>query len=328
MNEAEIYKYQKQQQIDLIWEQLKILKPYLEDEKLTDIMINQNGRIFLDSKDGMIETDVYIDEYKRNSIADLLAGYNKKILNESKPMLSGKLPSGERIEIVTGEVTGYKTTISIRIPNKNIISLNELVEMGSMTKLQKEYLEYAIKNKKNIILFGGTGTGKTTIINSLISELYGSKERIMIVEEVPELIINEEKLANLTRYVTTEHVKAVDILKSLMRQRPDRIIYGELRWGYEVETYLDGLNTGHKGGITSNHANSAIDGLYRLEELLTEVEGKTQPRPYMVARGIDVAIHVKRETLENGKPRRFINEIIEVNGYKNGEYIYKEIEKI
>lgn len=295
MTEAEIYEYQKKQQISLVWEQLEVLKPYLEDETLTDIMVNQDGRIFIDGDIGMRGTDRYVDELTRTAIADILAGYNHKVITEKEPILSGKLPSGERVEIVTGEACGFRTTISIRKPNNRVFTMDEYCEMGGISLRHKQYLEEAVKAQKNIVIFGGTGAGKSTCINTLITILYGTSERLIVVEEVPELIIDEIKIENLIRYNTTPNVSSLRILKSLMRQRPDRIIYGELRFGNEVETLLDGWNTGHKGGMTTNHANSALDGLHRIEELLTEVPGKTQPRPYMVTRGIDIAVHIKRE---------------------------------
>ena len=328
MTEAEIYEHQQKQQIALVWEQLQILKPYLENESLTDIMVNQNGRIFIDGNDiGMRGTKEYIDEPTRIAIADILAGYNQKVITEKQPILSGKLPSGERVEIVTGESCGFRPTISIRKPNKRVFTMDEYCEMGGISLRDKQYLEEAVKAQKNIVIFGGTGTGKTTAINTLTTVLYGTAERIIVVEEVPELIIDETKIENLVRYNTTLNVNSLMILKSLMRQRPDRIIYGELRFGNEVETLLDGWNTGHKGGITSNHANSALDGLHRIEELLTEVPGKTQPRPYMVTRGIDVAVHIKRERTTEGKYKRFINEILELKGYHDvsKEYDYTEV---
>ena len=327
MTEAEIYEYRIKQQIELVWEELKVLKPFLDDSNLTDIMVNQDGRIFTDGIYGMLPTETYIDEQEKNRISALLASYNKKTLSEETPILSGKLPGGERVEIVTGAVTGFRSTISIRKPNKRIFTLDEYVKIGSMRKEQKEYLENAVKESKNIVVFGGTGTGKTTIINSLIKVLKGTSERIAVVEEVPELIINPEEIPNLLRYTTTVHVSSLKILKSLMRQRPDRIIFGELRWGEETETLLDGWNTGHEGGMTSNHANSARDGIHRLGELLTEVPGKSEPRPYMVARGVDVAIHIRRERSDNGRWRRFVDEILEIEGYDKNlqEYIYKEV---
>ena len=168
MTEAEIYEYQQKQQIALVWEQLQVLKPYLENERLTDIMVNQNGRIFLDGNDiGMRGTDKYIDEPTRIAIADILAGYNQKVITEKQPILSGKLPSGERVEIVTGEACGFHPTISIRKPNNRVFSMDEYCEMGGMSAKYKQYLEEAVKAQKNIVIFGGTGTGKTTCINTL-----------------------------------------------------------------------------------------------------------------------------------------------------------------
>lgn len=334
MTEAEIYKYKKEQQIETVREQLEILKPFLENDDLTDIMINQNGKVFTDGYlEGMVETNVILDISERKRIADLLAGWNNKILSEDSPFLSGRLPTKERFEIVTGKCTNYQTTITIRKPPKKIFELDEYVKNGDMTLSQKKYLIEAIENKKNILLVGGTGTGKTSKISSLINELIGTKDRIIIVEEVEEIMIKEDEnknplISNLLRYETTEKINALRILKSLMRQYPDRIIFGELRWGEEVETFLDALNTGHSGGLSSLHANTALDGLHRLVELLTEVNGKTNPRPYMVARGINVVISLKRERDKNtGKTRRFINEIIEVNGYDRikEEFMYKEV---
>ena len=129
MTEAEIYEHQQKQQIALVWEQLQILKPYLENEKLTDILVNQNGRIFIDGNDiGMRGTNEYIDEPTRIAIADILAGYNQKVITEKQPILSGKLPSGERVEIVTGESCGFRPTISIRKPNNRVFTMDEYCE--------------------------------------------------------------------------------------------------------------------------------------------------------------------------------------------------------
>ena len=199
--------------------------------------------------------------------------------------------------------------------------------MGSITEFQKNFLTEAILNKKNIVVSGGTGTGKTTFTNALVDYLKevdrirNTVERIYIIEEVEEIICDKE---NVIRVFVTEDVSALELSKDALRHRPDRIIQGELRYGEEAEEILKNWNTGHSGGFTTVHSDGAEETLERLEELLMEVD--RNPRQPLIGRSVDVIVNIIRTT-ENGKTVRKVNKIIKVNGFnkKTKEYEIEEV---
>ena len=199
--------------------------------------------------------------------------------------------------------------------------------MGSITEFQKNFLTEAILSKKNIVVSGGTGTGKTTFTNALVDYLKqvdrirNTVERIYIIEEVEEIICDKE---NVLRVFVTEDVSALELSKDALRHRPDRIIQGELRYGEEAEEILKNWNTGHSGGFTTVHSDGAEETLERLEELLMEVD--RNPRQPLIGRSVDVIVNIIRTT-ENGKTVRKVNKIIKVNGFnkKTKEYEIEEV---
>ena len=199
--------------------------------------------------------------------------------------------------------------------------------MGSITEFQKNFLTEAILNKKNIVVSGGTGTGKTTFTNALVDYLKevdrirNTVERIYIIEEVEEIICNKE---NVLRVFVTEDVSALELSKDALRHRPDRILQGELRYGAEAVEILKNWNTGHSGGFTTVHSDGAEETLERLEELLMEVD--RNPRQPLIGRSVDVIVNIIRTT-ENGKTVRKVNKIIKVNGFnkKTKEYEIEEV---
>lgn len=199
--------------------------------------------------------------------------------------------------------------------------------MGSITEFQKNFLTEAILSKKNIVVSGGTGTGKTTFTNALVDYLKqvdrirNTVERIYIIEEVEEIICDKE---NVLRVFVTEDVSALELSKDALRHRPDRIIQGELRYGEEAEEILKNWNTGHSGGFTTVHSDGAEETLERLEELLMEVD--RNPRQPLIGRSVDVIVNIIRIT-ENGKTVRKVNKIIKVNGFnkKTKEYEIEEV---
>ena len=216
---------------------------------------------------------------------------------------------------------------AIRKGPKKIFTLDDYLAMGSITEFQKNFLAEAILNKKNIVVSGGTGTGKTTFTNALVDYLKevdrirNTVERIYIIEEVEEIICDKE---NVIRVFVTEDVSALELSKDALRHRPDRIIQGELRYGEEAEEILKNWNTGHSGGFTTVHSDGAEETLERLEELLMEVD--RNPRQPLIGRSVDVIVNIIRTT-ENGKTVRKVNKIIKVNGFnkKTKEYEIEEI---
>ena len=268
MTDSEVYQKQKQEKIDFINSRLGIIMNFLQDKDITEIMVNQDGTVWIESYSGMEKTKVVLNEKMSFGINQVIASYNGKIITEENPIVSGSLPSGDRFEGVCKSPTKGHSTFTIRKKPEKIFTLDDYQNTKSLTEYQKNFLINQIKNKKNILVVGGTGTGKTTFLNALLNELKYTEDRVFIIEEVEELICSVE---NKVSYLVTDFVSALDLAKSAMRQRPDRIIMGELRYGHEVEELLKLWNTGHSGGFATTHANGAEEGLERLEELLSEV---------------------------------------------------------
>lgn len=318
MTDSEVYLKQKQEKIDFINSRLGVILPFLQDKDITEIMCNQDGSIWIESySKGMEKTNIVLNDNESFGINQVIASFNSKIITEENPIISGSLPSGDRFEGVCKNPTKGHSTFTIRKKPEKIFTLDDYQNMKSLTEYQKNFLIEQIKNKKNILVVGGTGTGKTTLLNGLINELEDSEDRVFIIEEVEELICS---VKNKVSYLVTDYVSALDLAKSAMRQRPDRIIMGELRYGHEVEELLKLWNTGHSGGFATTHANGAEEGLERLEELLSEVS--EAPRQKLIGRAIDVVVSVIRQKTDDGITIRRINEIIEVVGYDKNEKEY------
>ena len=328
MTESEKYELQKQSQIDFVNERLSALKEYMEDDDITEIMLNPDGYVWVESYEkGMYKTSTYLNEMEGYKIIQVLASYNSKIISEKNPRLSGNLPNSDRFQGAAKGITKGIPIFTIRKRPKKIFTLDDYLAMGSITEFQKNFLTEAILNKKNIVVSGGTGTGKTTFTNALVDYLKqvdrirNTVERIYIIEEVEEIICDKE---NVLRVFVTEDVSALELSKDALRHRPDRIIQGELRYGEEAEEILKNWNTGHSGGFTTVHSDGAEETLERLEELLMEVD--RNPRQPLIGRSVDVIVNIIRIT-ENGKTVRKVNKIIKVNGFnkKTKEYEIEEV---
>ena len=300
MTESEKYELQKQTQIDFVNERLSALKEYMEDDDITEIMLNPDGYVWVESYErGMYKTNTYLNEMEGYKIIQVLASYNSKIISEKNPRLSGNLPNSDRFQGAAKGITKGIPIFTIRKRPKKIFTL----------------------------VSGGTGTGKTTFTNALVDYLKqvdrirNTVERIYIIEEVEEIICDKE---NVLRVFVTEDVSALELSKDALRHRPDRIIQGELRYGEEAEEILKNWNTGHSGGFTTVHSDGAEETLERLEELLMEVD--RNPRQPLIGRSVDVIVNIIRTT-ENGKTVRKVNKIIKVNGFnkKTKEYEIEEV---
>ena len=287
MTESEKYELQKQSQIDFVNERLSALKEYMEDDDITEIMLNPDGYVWVESYEkGMYKTSTYLNEMEGYKIIQVLASYNSKIISEKNPRLSGNLPNSDRFQGATKGITKGIPIFTIRKRPKKIFTLDALVD----------YLKQ-------------------------VDRIRNTVERIYIIEEVEEIICDKE---NVLRVFVTEDVSALELSKDALRHRPDRIIQGELRYGEEAEEILKNWNTGHSGGFTTVHSDGAEETLERLEELLMEVD--RNPRQPLIGRSVDVIVNIIRTT-ENGKTVRKVNKIIKVNGFnkKTKEYEIEEV---
>ena len=300
---------------------LDVIQEYLEDEAVTEIMINGCEGIFYEKNGKLYRSEKSFSSPERLSdiVQQIVAGCNRTV-NEASPIADARLKTGERVNIVLPPISlnsGPVVTLR-RFPNKPI-TMERLIEIGSVTKEVADILRKLVVSGYNIFISGGTGSGKTTFLNAL-SQYIPSKERIITIEDSAELrILDAENLVRLeTRAPSGSEVKPVtirDLIRSALRMRPERIIVGECR-GEEALDMLQAMNTGHDGSLSTGHANSAKDMVARLETMV--IMGADIPISAIrsqIAGGIDIFVHLGR--LRDGSRR--VMEISETDGIKEGE---------
>jgi type IV secretion system protein VirB11 len=232
-------------------------------------------------------------------------------VNLNRPIISGELPiGGHRFEGLLAPVVGAPV-FAIRKRAARVFSLESYVRDKIMTECQASVIRNAVENRMNIVVAGGTGTGKTTLANAVIGEIarLTPDHRLVILEDTAEIQCTAE---NAVALHTTDVVDMGRLLKSTMRLRPDRIIVGEVRDGAAL-TLLKAWNTGHPGGVATIHANNALSALTRLEQLTAEVS--QNPMPEIIGEAVDLVISIGRTS----KGRR-VEDLLLVEGYQNGQY--------
>ncbi|MDD3403861.1 MAG: CpaF family protein [Hespellia sp.] len=299
---------------------LDILQELLEDEEITEIMINGTRNIFLE-KDGQIqESDKhFVSEAKLEDVIQQIVSDCNRFVNESSPIVDARLPDGSRVNVVLKPVALNGPIVTIRKFPKEFITMDKLLEWHSISGEAAHFLEMLVCTKYNIFISGGTGSGKTTFLNAL-SHYIPKTERIITIEDNAELQLTG--VANLVRLeaknANVEGEGAVSIqqlIKSALRMRPDRIIVGEVR-SEEAIDMLQAMNTGHDGSLSTGHANSPKDMLARLETMV--LMGAAIPLPAIdrqIASAIDVIVHLGRL---RDRSRRVL-QITEVLDVVNGE---------
>jgi len=269
-----------------------IIAEALADPEVIEIMVNPDGVLRLDRLGaGRMETGVSYDPAQIERIVRLVASHARTEVHAASPIVSAELPphgegAGERFEGVLPPVS-LAPCFSIRKPAAKIYTLLDYVADGIMGAEEARLLSLAVIDRKNILVAGGTSSGKTTLANALLAEMAGLDERVIIIEDTRELqCAAPDVVALRTR---AGHVSMADLVRSTLRLRPDRIIVGEVR-GREALDMLKAWNTGHPGGIATVHANSAIAALYRLEQLVQE-SVVTVPRR-LIAEAIDMIVFI------------------------------------
>ena len=298
---------------------LVILQELLDDNSITEIMINGYRNIFVErfGKISKWEKEFQSKE-KLEDIAQKIAGKSNRIVNESTPIVDTRLSDGSRVNIVLSPVAIEGPVITIRKFYKMPITIDKLIELKSVTKDVATFLENVVKAKYNIFVSGGTGSGKTTFLNAL-SNFIPDDERVITIEDSAELQING--VSNLVRLearnANVEGSNAItirELIRSSLRMRPDRILVGEVR-GEEAIDMLQAMNTGHDGSLSTGHSNSPKDMLSRLETMV--LMGMDMPVTAIraqIASAIDIIVHLGRL---RDKTRRVL-EIVEVLDYKDG----------
>ena len=260
----------------------------LDDPKVIEIMVNPDGRLWLDKIGvGRFDTGMTLTPDEGERAIRLVASHINQDVTPKSPIISAELPgNGERFEGVMPPVV-TAPCFSIRKGAVAVFSLADYVKAGTMTDGQSKALKYAVSSRQNILIVGGTSSGKTTLANALLSEVSGSGDRVLILEDTRELQCKAEDTVALRTH--GKNVTLADLVRSTLRLRPDRIIVGEVR-GPEALDMLKAWNTGHPGGIATVHANSAKAGLSRIEQLILE-GAQVVPRA-LIAEAIDVIVFI------------------------------------
>ncbi len=299
---------------------LDILQEFLEDEDITEIMINGSKHIFIEKNGELIETNqTFYSKEVLEDIIQKIAGSQNKIINETNPIIDTRLSDGSRVNIVLEPISIYGSTITIRKFPKAPMTLDKLLEFNTISMEIYDFLEKIVKAKYNIFISGGTSSGKTSFLNALIGKI-PPEERVICIEDSAELSIKDIK--NIVRLESRDkniegknEITIRDLVKTSLRMRPDRLVVGECR-GAETFEMLQAMNTGHDGGMSTGHGNSPKDMIGRLISMSLMAENlPLSVIKHQISSGIEIMIHLER--LKNGK-RRLI-EISEIDGIENEE---------
>ncbi|SDX22049.1 P-type conjugative transfer ATPase TrbB [Nitrosomonas oligotropha] len=290
----------------------------LQDPETLEIMVNADGRIWQEKLGQKIQYIGNIQSAQVEAVIKTVAGFHGKEVNRFNPMIEGEFPldnsrfAGQLPPIVSSP------TFAIRKKAIKIFTLEQYVETGVLSCRHSDVIKDAVLQHRNILVIGGTGSGKTTLINAIINEMVRSDpdERIFILEDTGEIQCAAQ---NFVQYHTTLDVDMTQLLKTTLRMRPDRILLGEVR-GPEALDLLDAWNTGHEGGAATLHANDALSGLTRLESLISRNPSAPKEIMPLIAEAVDMVVHITRTP--HG---RKIQQIIEVQGFKRGSYQIKKL---
>lgn len=304
------------------------LNELLNDANISEIMVNGPNEVYVEI-DGKIlrdETVSFINDEHILRIISKMIGPLGKTIDAASPMVDGRLSDGSRINAIIPPLSVNGPILTIRKFKKNLGSVEDLLRNGTLTRDMAVFLECCVKAKMNIIVCGGTGSGKTTILN-ILSGFIGNDERIITIEDAAELRLSQSHVIPLetrrTNYDAKGDVTMRDLVRNSLRMRPDRIIVGEVR-GQEAFDMLQAMNTGHEGSLTTLHANGAVDALNRLETmvLMGNMEIPVEAIRDYIKNAINIVIDVAR--LSDGRRKiTSINEIVGID--KNGEIEIKII---
>ncbi len=299
---------------------LDLLEEFLEDDEITEVMINGTQNIFYEKKGRIFQSDKrFLSKEKlEDVIQQIVAGANR-LVNEASPIVDARLADGSRVNVVLAPIALNGPIVTIRKFPIESITMKQLIAWNSISEEVAEFLALLVESGYNIFISGGTGSGKTTFLNAL-SQYIPKDERIITIEDnaelrildVPNLVSLEARNANVEG---TGEVTIRQLIKSALRMRPDRIIVGEVRSAEAIDM-LQALNTGHDGSLSTGHANSPEDMLSRLETMvLMGMELPLTAIRRQIASGIDVIVHLGRL---RDKSRKLL-EVSEVMDYREGE---------
>jgi pilus assembly protein CpaF len=311
---------------DLILPFLRPIEHLIRDDEVSEIMVNRSSQVFTE-RQGRIEPVLGIELNEKSlhvalrNIARLLGDD----ISESKPILDARLPDGSRVAAVIPPCSLGGITLTIRKFSARHLTIDDLIAMGSLNPELADLLQVKVVSRQNILISGGTGTGKTTLLN-ILADFVPDEERIVLIEETAEIRIRKSNLVRFEVRREQSNTPAVtirDLLRATLRHRPDRIIVGEIRGG-EAFDFLQALNTGHSGTLCTVHANSAYHAISRFVSCTLQ---STIDLPYKAiksnfADSINLLLHIERRS-----SCRFVSQLLEVRGY-NAETDKYELETL
>ncbi len=285
----------------------------LQDPNVTELQLNPDKKVFVVER-GQVPREIgTMDAYSSHALIGSVAHALCTVVTPENPIVEGEFPlDGSRFEGLIPPVVA-NPIFTIRKKAISIFTLDDYVAKGSMTSTQRSAIHKAIIDRKNILVVGGTNSGKTTLVNAIINAISNlcPDDRLVIIEDTAELQCSA-KNAVLLR--STEKVSAGRLLKATLRLTPDRIVFGEVRGGEALEL-LKSWNTGHPGGCCTIHANSAYEGLSRLQEAIAEVTEADMRN--LISSAVNVTIFIEK----NEDQKRVLKEILEITGHRDGKYI-------
>jgi pilus assembly protein CpaF len=291
------------------------IEPLLRDDSVTEVMVNGFDKVYVERNGKLERTDVrFVDESHVMRIIDKIVSQIGRRVDESSPMVDARLPDGSRVNAIIPPLALNGPTLTIRKFSRDPYTINDLITFGTLTARSAQFLAAGVKGKLNVLISGGTGTGKTTTLNAVSAFIPGD-ERIVTIEDAAELQLQQEHVITLesrpSNIEGSGEIKIRELVRNALRMRPDRIIVGEVR-GAETLDMLQAMNTGHEGSLTTIHANSPRDALSRLETLVMTggVELPHRAIREQIASAFDLLIQIQR--LVDGSRR--VTHITEVLG--------------
>ena len=298
---------------ELILPFLRPIEPLLLDESISEIMGNPDASWWYE-RDGIIrrESTITFAAGKLRTGLEVIANQLGKRLDEDNPILHAQLPDGSRLAAVIPPVVRLTPALIIRKFTSRHYTVDDLIARGTLTRPLADLLAEQIRNGKTLLISGGTGTGKTTLLR-ILADFIPEQERLVVIEDTSELQIQKPNILAVECQTDTfkANITFDDLLKSALRWRPDRIILGEVR-GIEARTLLDSFNTGHSGSLATIHANSAEKALHRFANLVMRNHAQTtfSDTEAEIAEAVDFVVHVERQP-----GRRIVREVLGLRGY-------------
>jgi pilus assembly protein CpaF len=311
---------------ELILPFLRPIEALILDDHISEIMVNGSGRIFIE-RDGELSevADARLTEKNLQVAVRNIARALGDEINEVQPLLDSRLPDGSRVAAIMPPCSIGGTTLTIRKFHSRQFTAEELVRIGSLAPGALQHLRHAIAERQNILISGGTGTGKTTLLNALAASI-ADQERIVIIEDTAEIQLDKPNLVRFEARREQPGLPAVtirDLVRATLRHRPDRILLGEVRGG-EAFDLLQALNTGHSGTLSTIHANSAQQAIARLTSCVLQA-GVELPYAAIrsnIADAVNLLLHIERR-----QGRRYVAELLEIESYDpaNDKYEFRAI---